>query len=185
LNLGTTSGSWWGGLPDELGIPHTTMRDGTPNGYAVATFEGLDYAIRFKAARRPADYQMNVYAPARVRAEDAGSSEILVNVFAGSERSLVEMRLARSPETESSAVGDWTRLERVARPDPAYEALRARELALTGDDQPRLPAPVPSSHLWSGRLPAGPEPGSYWIEVRSTDMFGQVDTGRRLIRITE
>jgi len=183
LNLATASGSWWRGLPDELGIPHTTMRDGTPNGYAVATFEGLDYAVRFKAARRPADYQMNVYAPARVRAADARNTEVLVNVFAGSERSRVELRLTGAPETAKAGAASWIRLEQVERPDPAYAALWKRELDLLGEERASLPGPVPSTHLWSGHLPGDPAPGSYWIEVRSTDLFDQVDTGRRLIRV--
>jgi hypothetical protein len=183
LNLGTTSGSWWKGLPDELGIPHTTMRDGTPNGYALVTFEGLDYAIRFKAARRPADYQMNIFAPATLRTEDAEGSEVLVNVFAGSERSLVEMRLARGRQSVKSAASDWIRLERVERPDPGYVALREREQALLGEEKVGLPHPAPSTHLWRGTLPATPAQGSYWIEVRSQDLFGQVDWGRRPIRI--
>lgn len=32
LVQGTSCGSWWGGALDELGIPHATMSDGTPNG---------------------------------------------------------------------------------------------------------------------------------------------------------
>jgi 3',5'-cyclic AMP phosphodiesterase CpdA len=184
-NVGTASGSWWRGLPDELGIPHTTMRDGTPNGYAVATFEGHDYALRYKAARRPADYQMNIDAPDRVRAGSAAEREILVNVFAGSERSRVELRLTGSPRSADAETGGWTAMHRVERPDPSYQALWERERELLGEERARLPHPLPSTHLWSGHLPAEPAPGSYWIEVRSTDMFGQVDTARRLIRVEE
>jgi hypothetical protein len=33
INAVTVCGSWWTGAPDPVGIPHTTMRDGTPNGY--------------------------------------------------------------------------------------------------------------------------------------------------------
>jgi hypothetical protein len=153
------------------------------NGYALVTFEGLDYAIRFKAARRPADYQMNIFAPATLRTEDAEGSEVLVNVFAGSERSLVEMRLARGRQSVKSAASDWIRLERVERPDPGYVALREREQALLGEEKVGLPHPAPSTHLWRGTLPATPARGSYWIEVRSQDLFGQVDWGRRPIRI--
>ena len=49
-NHATTSGSWWRGTLDEIGIPHTTMRDGAPNGYGIFTFTGNQYSIRFKAA---------------------------------------------------------------------------------------------------------------------------------------
>ena len=87
---GAVCGGWWTG---------PICADGTPNGYAVATFEGHDYALRYKAARRPADYQMNIDAPDRVRAGSAAEREILVNVFAGSERSRVELRLTGSPRS--------------------------------------------------------------------------------------
>jgi hypothetical protein len=158
------------------------MRDGTPNGYAIATFEGRDYTLRYKAARRPADYQMNIYAPASVGHGESADTEILVNVFAGSQRSRVELRLSRSGKSAGSSADEWIELERVERLDPAYVALRARELALLGEKL-TLPMPVASSHIWSGHLPNAPAPGSYWIEVRSSDMFGQIDIGRRLIRI--
>ena len=59
----TVCGSWWSGTKDENGIPHATMSDGAPNGYSIVTFDGNEYSIRFKAARRPADHQMNIYAP--------------------------------------------------------------------------------------------------------------------------
>ena len=38
----TVCGSWWKGSPDELEIPHATMRGGAPNGYSVLTFDGRD-----------------------------------------------------------------------------------------------------------------------------------------------
>jgi hypothetical protein len=59
----TASGSWWLGEPDELGIPHATMRCGAPNGYSIISFDGNRYSVRFKAARRPAGHQMHVVAP--------------------------------------------------------------------------------------------------------------------------
>ena len=42
------------GAPDERGIPHTTMRDGAPNGYSIFTFDGHKYDIEFRAAAPPA-----------------------------------------------------------------------------------------------------------------------------------
>lgn len=118
----TVCGSWWRGSPDERGIPHTTMRDGAPNGYSILTFDGHDYDIEFRPAARPKDYQMNIYAPEKVSSDAAGDTEVLVNVFAGSERSKVEMRFDED--------GDWTAMEHVEIEDPAYVAVKAREDAL-------------------------------------------------------
>ena len=89
----TACGSWWSGSPDESGIPHATMSDGCPNGYCFVDFDGEDYAIRFKAARRPAEHQMSIVAPEAVAADRAAAAEVLVNVFIGSPRQRVEFRL--------------------------------------------------------------------------------------------
>ena len=45
-----------------------------------------------------------------------------------------------------------------------------------------MPA-VPSLHLWRGMLPANPPAGTHVLEVRTTDVFGQSFSDRRLIRI--
>ncbi|MDH5306302.1 MAG: calcineurin-like phosphoesterase family protein [Myxococcales bacterium] len=175
LNQATTCGSWWLGALDELGIPHATMRDGAPNGYSIVHFDGNAYRVEFRAARRPADYQMNVIAPEAVRAESAGSTEVLVNVFAGSERSSVEMRLG---------VADaWRPLQRVLRADPLYEEVVAREGDATRRRDYALPSPEASRHLWRGTLPENPPRGTAALEVRTRDMFGQVYSAHRLIRI--
>ena len=172
---GTVSGSWWRGAPDELGIPHTMMRDGTPNGYSIATFEGSNVLVRYKVARRPGDYQMNVYAPEVVAASTASDAEVLVNVFAGSEHSRVEMRFGRT--------GPWKPMERVEREDPALVRLKELEKGSAAPLGKTLPRPIPCSHLWRATLPADPAPGTYLIRVRETDVFGQVHGAVRVIRI--
>ena len=179
-NSGTASGSWWRGRKDENGIPHTTMRDGSPNGYSIVTFDGADYSIRFKAARRPEDHQIAILAPTEVL---SGSEQVVhANVFAGSERSHVEARVARGDEPEAQA---WLPMQRSIEVDPAFRQLRRRELEALAPDEKPLPIPNPSPHLWKRSLVFDLEPGSYWIEVRSLDMFGQRDTARRLVRVVE
>jgi len=175
LIAATASGSWWLGALDEVGIPHATMRCGAPNGYSIIEFDGHRYTIHFKAARRPADYQMNIHTVAITSSENAADTEVLVNVFAGSERSRVEMRLG--------ADGAWRPLWREPREDPDY--LAAIERDLRRQPRPRffLPPAIESPHLWVGTLPANPAPGTYTLEVRATDMYGQEFRARQLIRI--
>jgi hypothetical protein len=175
LIQGTTSGSWWLGTPDEIGIPHATMRDGTPNGYSILHIDGNEYSVRYQVARRPADYQLNIFAPGSVRAEDAAETEVLVNVFAGSERSRVEMRLDEA--------GTWRPLERVYRPDPFFVELKRREFESADRPTRPLPPADPSHHLWRGTLPADPPPGAAVLEVRTIDMFGATHRGRHILRI--
>lgn len=171
----TVSGSWWNGERDEVGIPHSMMRCGAPKGYTIATFDGNRYSLRFKASRRPADYQMNIHAPDVVPEADVRGTEVVVNVFAGSARCKVEMRVGG---------GDWQELRRTPRPDPFYARHKALEqenkVPATGTP---LPGIIDSPHVWSGRIPESLPKGIHTIEVRVTDQFGQIWTGRRTMRV--
>jgi len=175
-NSGAVSGAWWMGVPDETGIPHSMMTNGVPNGYSVISFNGHDYKIRFKAFRRPADYQMNIWAPEEVLAQNASGSEVLVNVFAGSERSTVEMRLDENDK--------WIPMQRVSRKDPYFEEM------IDWENEHNIrrvdwSAAVNCSHIWRANLPENISEGAYLIRIRSKDMFGEVHTGKRLIRIKQ
>jgi hypothetical protein len=179
----TTCGNWWLGAPDEVGLPHATMRDGAPNGYSIVTFDGNCYSVEFRAARRAADYQMNIWAPEELSPDQAARTDVLVNVFAGSEKSKVEMRVGRE--------GPWVSMERAAVPDPYYKAsqeadARARPAQTPTSGPSRghaLPRAIDSPHIWRAALPANPPKGTLVVYVRATDMFGQTYTGRRIIRI--
>lgn len=115
---------------------------------------------------------MTIFAPDEVNSAKAAKTEVLVNVFAGSPRSVVEMRLGDT--------GAWTRMTPVARNDPYYERLKASE---PPNAKRPLPKPAKSRHLWQAMLPANPSPGSYLIHVRTTDMYGQIYQDHRVIRI--
>jgi hypothetical protein len=171
----TVSGSWWSGEPDEMGIPHTMMADGAPNGYSILTFDGQSAVVDFKAARRPADYQMQVDAPDVVSPADVGSTMVYVNVFGGSERSTVEMRAGSRDE--------WVTLEKVMEVDPSFQRLKDKEAnAVTLVGRP-LPKAKISNHLWKARLPGDLPEGVHRIWVRSEDMYGRVMNGSRVIRV--
>lgn len=174
----TVSGSWWQGAPNELGIPHATMRDGAPNGYSIFTFDGNRYATEFRAAGAPASYQMNIHAPNEVTASAASEIFVGANVFGGSAKSVVEARLGE---------GQWVRMEKVLKPDSAYAGVFARDRGLQRPYRP-LPQPMNSPHLWEVQLSklygkAIPKPGTYRIQVRERDMFGKINNSYRVIRL--
>ncbi len=175
FNAATVCGSWWSGQPDERGIPHTTMRDGTPNGYSFLSVKGNKYSIQYKAARQPASYQMNIHAPDEI--ETGSGTEVVVNVFAGSERSKVEMRLGEN--------GAWIPLQKEWRQDPFFSSLKELEASIGNKKLPgrKLPALIDSPHVWSGQLPAATALGTHHIYVRTTDMFGQQYSDRRMVRV--
>jgi hypothetical protein len=170
----TACGSWWKGSPDEFGLPHAMMSDGTPNGYSVITFSGTGYRIRFKAARRPADDQMSIWAPSTVKRGKTGDTELVVNVYAGSERSTVEARIGTRP---------WWPLALVERLDPYYAAAKLSEKSESPPNGRPLPNPSKCAHLWMAKLPPDLPAGTHVMEVRTTDMFGQTYTGRRILRV--
>lgn len=175
----TACGATFKGAPDERGIPHAVMSDGAPNGYSLLEFDGHEYRQEYIPAGRPRDYQMQLHAPEQIQADQAANTEILANIFNGSERSTVEFRIG---------TGGWQPMTRTVVPDPALVAAYEREkelLELKKDGWLLAQAPGKSPHIWSGKLPSSLTPGTHAIEVRSKDMFGAVHHGRRVIRVVK
>lgn len=176
LVQGTVSGTWWRGSPDEFGIPHSLMRDGTPRGYAWLEIDGNEYAWRYQASGRPADFQLFIDLPERIAAAETEGQLVRVNVFGGNERSRVRMRLDEK--------SNWTVLDRVIAPDERYSRIRASEAHLEKPyARPLKSKASPSLHLWEGRLPAL-EPGPHIIEVETIDMFGRRFVRERVVIVT-
>jgi hypothetical protein len=189
--LTTVSGSWWSGPLDERGVPVTEQRDGTPNGYHVLEIDGVDLKVRYKAAGRPADYQMRIvfdvahHAPGgdiardfrpgelidgRLTVDEVPAADVYVNLFDGGPRSKVELSVeGRGPIP----------MERVFRVDPATDELFHRNAATI---KPWVKA-QPSSHLFVADLPDDLGPGTYTVTVRAVDEFGRAHHGHRVLEI--
>ncbi len=162
--LGTSCGNWWGGAVDETGIPNAMMSDGTPNGYATVHFNGNRFSIRYKAARKPTDYQMQIAAPDVVSAADAGSTDVLVNFFVGSEGAKIEMQIAGFPVLPMSRTEKgWT---------PKGEVAATAYALWNGSKNP---------HLWQCSLPSGMKRGSTTMHFTATDYFGQQHKASQVI----
>ncbi len=172
----TVSGTWWKGKKDEVGIPHATMRDGAPNGYSIITFDGTNHTLDFKAARQPASHQMTIYAPDEILGNKSTDTEVYVNVFNGSEKSKVRMKVG---------AGGWITLKKVLEEDPHYVQTRNREIAANPKGGGQLSGPIKSGHLWKGELPVDLPVGSHEIKVEATDAYDRMHLGSRLIRVTE
>lgn len=171
----TVSGSWWSGEPDETGIPHTLMRDGAPNGYSIIHFDGQKAIVDFKAARRSVHYQMNIHAPEVVEQDSSTSHFVYVNVFNGSEKSTVDLRVGEG--------GDWIRMEKVMEEDPYFLELKEKEKARPELLGRQLPNVIKSFHLWKTALPADLSPGIQVISVKTGDMYGRVYDASRSLRV--
>jgi predicted phosphodiesterase len=181
----TVSGSWWCGLKDETGIPHATMNDGAPNGYTTLSVDGTAYELTFKAARRAADYQLNIFLADDISPDSLKNALVVVNVFAGSERSTVEMKIGGRKE--------WLPLTLTPMADPYNEWMHSLspflDVRIEGGQRIdealgyKMDNPRYSSHIWTGNLPTDLEPGSHHVLVRTTDMFGKQWTGKRIFRV--
>ena len=170
----TGCGSWWAGALDERGIPHATMSDGQPNGWSLLTIDGNEYTIRFKAAGEPPNQQMAVHFPSVLQAADVQATNLVVNAWASNPRSTVEFRVDD---------GEWTPMTHTPQRDPGYLSLKLLEEQFPGQPGRAGPRARQSQSTWQAPLPRGLQAGPHMVEVRHTDMFGQVWTGRRPLRV--
>lgn len=175
----TVCGSWWRGRKDERGIPHATMSDGGPNGYSIMEFDGQKYTLEMRGANLPAEYQMSIHVPETVPQDELTKTDLIVNVFNGSEKTDVAFRFGN----QKGDFGTWypMRVRRMA--DPAFVAEKDREDEVPNQPWTSLPGAHATPHIWTAKLPAGVEPGTLIIEVRATNVIGRNARGRRIIHV--
>lgn len=197
---GTACGSWYRGRFDAIGIPEGVMDDGVPKGYSIITIHPDNtYETRYKATRRPAEYQMDIYAPEGIAKENAGDTEIVANFFNGTERCHLEMRINN---------GAWTPMEQFVGQAPFYAESYQRQMKflemiarLQGlekiDDKALrqveelfrpvmgrgIPDPNETNHLWRAKLsPDCIQEGYNTIEIQAHDLFGKTHRATRYFR---
>ena len=102
---------------------------------------------------------------------------VTVNVFNGSVRTVVELRVGQ---------GDWTPMKKVNAIDPKLQRTFDREAAILAKKAAwkEMSRPKPSTHLWQIPLPAHLPAGTHALEIRTTDRDGRVFHGRRILRVT-
>ncbi|SFS34466.1 calcineurin-like phosphoesterase C-terminal domain-containing protein [Sphingobacterium wenxiniae] len=163
-NAGTTSGDWYSGQLDERGVPTTTMRDGTPNGYAFIDFDNNNYNIRYQVAGKDSKHQINVFHAKVVGQGKTSRAAIYANFFMGHHGNKVEY---------SVDGGEWKVMHPTNATDPAYLA----SLYPWDNGDTLLPGRRPSDavisrHLWWAALPATLPVGQHEIRIRATDDYG-------------
>ncbi|SHM60689.1 calcineurin-like phosphoesterase C-terminal domain-containing protein [Flavobacterium xanthum] len=174
-NVGTTSGDWYSGKLNQQGVPVSTMRDGTPKGYAFINFKGNQYNIDYKVAGKPKTYQMEVFAPKVIEKGRSTKSGIYVNFFMGSKNDSLHYRIDQ---------GQWIALEYVEEIDPAY-AIDVYEWDLIEELIPgrRSSNPIESKHLWRGKIQTNLEIGEHQVEIKAIDQFGKIHSGGTSYRL--
>lgn len=164
-NAGTTSGDWYSGELKDNGTPSSTMRDGTPKGYAFLNLKGNQYSIDYKVAGKGMSYQMDVFVPKVVEKRKSTSAGIFVNFFMGAQGDKVVYAIDG---------GKWTNMTYMETMDPKFLSTLFKfdlsDQLLSG----RRPSNAETStHLWRGNLPSNLAAGKHEIEVKATDRYGR------------
>src|SRR3546814_11235658 len=94
-NAGTTSGDWYSGEVNESGVPASTMRDGTPKGYAFLNITGNQYTIDYKVAGKTKDYKIEIFNPKVVAKGSGTQAAISANFFMGTKVNTVRSEKQR------------------------------------------------------------------------------------------
>lgn len=170
-NVGTTSGDWYSGKLNDMGIPISTMRDGTPKGYAYLNFNKNQYTIDYKVFDQESDYKMAVFTPNFVLQNAWATAQIIVNFFIGSEQDTLFCKIDN---------GEWKKMNHVPVHDPFF----VREVVDWDFTEELFPGrrpsnPVESTHTWTGFLPTNLEAGEHTVYIRARDMFGREYTAER------
>jgi hypothetical protein len=194
FNVGTTSGSWWNGMRNETDVPHTMMRDGTPNGYSIIKFKGTEYIIDWKVAGSSEDHQMNIHTPRGIKKNSGDTTLLTVNFFNGGEESRVYYKI--------KGIDGWEEMQRVEKPDPYYLMINQRwknlnklnvydlwkaDTSLADEVFPgtRMPWPQKSTHIWEANIGTDLPAGRHIIEVKAKDRYGRSFTDFHSIRVDE
>ncbi len=169
-NVGTTSGDWYSGTIDEIGVPKSIMRDGTYRGYSYIDFDGNQYKIKYKTAGKPEDFQISLHLPKAIPFSLKTSANIVANFFMGSKKDELFYRIDN---------GKWEKMKYTETFDPNYT-----HSVLEWDYTPELMQgrrpnnPDESRHLWSVGFPRNLEKGKHTVEVKVTDRYGNTFTAK-------
>lgn len=174
-NVAASCGDWYSGEIDAEDIPVSTMRDGTPKGYAMLTISNNRYTLDYKVAGKPEDYRMRIHNPRIVARNQFSNSRVYVNYFMGGQFDSLFCRVGN---------GAWKPMRHTEMVDPAYswEVFKwdFTEVLLSG----RRPSdPVDCNHLWTAQLPVNLPVGEHFIEIKVKDMFGRTFLQKSAYRI--
>jgi len=174
VSVGTVCGSWWTGAPDEYGIPHAMMSDGTPNCYTALHIDGNSWKMSWKAPRRPEDFQMHINAPDVINSDTTDIVRVTANIFNALPSASVMMK--------AGDTGEWIKMEKSLQVDPLNVAAVAREKQLAEIPWRPMGNPAPSEHIWSAEFKLNLTPGVHVIHVKATDQWWDYE-GSKLLHV--
>ncbi len=176
VSVGAVCGAWWRGFPDEYGIPHAVMSDGTPAGYGILKIADNQAKLHWQSSRRSADFQMHIHVPAKVETQNTPGLLISANIFNAMPDADVQMRIGEN--------GPWITMEQVIDQDPLRKEMLEQENAIREqfEDFPGLEmrGAANSYKLWQAEIPEKLEPGMHLIHIRSKDRWWEHE-GKKIL----
>ncbi len=181
VSVGAVCGAWWQGMPDEYGIPHAMMSDGTPTGYGILQVNRAGAKMHWQSSRRSRQFQMHIHVSEENNMEKTESLTVTANIFNALPDARVQMRIGQS--------GEWINMEKITERDPlrleaaAFDALLTEHL---GEDPPWLEmgGTAHTYTLWQGSINEPLQDGIHVLHVRSKDRWWEHE-GHKVIRIAE
>ncbi|MBK9291979.1 MAG: calcineurin-like phosphoesterase family protein [Bacteroidetes bacterium] len=172
--VGTIGGDWWSGSPDAMGVPEATMYDGTPKGYNLIRFEGVNYQWDYKVVGASEDERMRVYHPKVYAAGKNQRADIYVNFYQGSITDSVFF---------SFDGASWNKMRYVVEPDPfSYAVVTHWDNSNPLPEGSRPSQPLECRHLWKARPGKLPGKGVHTLYVRAYQ-HGRVFEARSLVEV--
>jgi hypothetical protein len=177
LNVTAAAGGWWRGPRASDGIPQSTQRDGTPHGYHLFDFDGVEVLEVLMAQGPQGGEQLRLSMPAPGAAAQAIDEEpTIVNVFNAGDDTRVELRVGEGP---------WQALTWLPGSDPFFVNQLEQEPESFGNRLQSLSNPLmqASTHRWIGpslgallrEVGVDPSlPDAARIEIRATRPDGSV-----------
>ncbi len=174
ISVGTVCGAWWTGAPNEFGIPHTMMSDGTPNGYAFLHIDKNDWKLEWKTAGVPENVQMHIDAPDVVSAGSNEGFKVIANIYNALPDAEVKMKIGD--------VGEWMEMKRIPQKDPVRLAEKERENQLGEVSWRKMGSDSDSEHIWEAVFLPELKPGVHTVQVIATDKWFEYE-GEKLIHV--
>lgn len=174
ISVGTVCGAWWSGAPNEFGIPHAMMSDGTPNGYGFLHINKSDWKFEWKPAGMNAGFQMQIDAPDFIETDAGNEIKVTANIFNALPDAVVKMKIGDD--------GNWIEMKRVTQTDPVRLAQKEWEEQINNVPWRKMGGDSNSLHIWEATYSVKENPGVYNIRVNAKDAWFEYE-GNRLIHI--
>lgn len=175
LTAGAVCGLLWTGEQDLDLVPRALQQCGAPRNYFRVDFDREEYAFRFKGIGLDEACQADVWI-ADANPQDRGIKElaqlpsgtVVVNLYAGGPETRVRMQIDN---------GAWQTLAHTPMVAPTVLRSKLRNKECIPRSQYTRLSPyrnAVSTHVWTGRLPAGTAPGEHrmCLEARDTTADG-------------